>query len=85
MHNTHLSQLSKAAAERSEKARRQFHMEIGAQAPECIVCADESAVNILTTYQLNGWAYKGIHARKRCKFVRGTRYVDIATALIVVD
>jgi hypothetical protein len=74
----HLFQLSKAAAERSEEARRQFRMEIGAEAPECIVCADESAVNILTTYRLNGWAYRGIRARKRCKFVRGTRYVVVA-------
>jgi len=76
--STHLLQLSKAAAERSEEARRQFRMEIGAEAPECIVCADESAVNILTTYRLNGWAYRGIHAHKRCKFVRGTRYVVAA-------
>jgi hypothetical protein len=52
-------------------------MEIGAEAPECIVCADESAVNILTTYWLNGWAYRGIRACKRCKFVRGTWYVMI--------
>lgn len=84
IHNTHLSQLSKAAAERSEEARRQFRMEIGAEAPECIVCADESAVNILTTYRLNGWAYKGIRARKRCKFVRGTRCVGVMAALIIV-
>lgn len=68
-------QLSKAAAERSEEARRAFRLEIGAEPPERIVTADESAVNILTTYRQNGWSYRGIRARKKCKFVRGTRYV----------
>lgn len=67
--------LSKAAAERSEEARREFRLEIGAEPPERIVTADESAVNLLTTYRQNGWSYRGIRARKKCKFVRGTRYV----------
>jgi hypothetical protein len=55
--STHLLQLSKVAAEWSKEAQHQFHMEIGVEAPECIVCADESVVNILTTYRLNGWMY----------------------------
>ncbi|KIM73865.1 hypothetical protein PILCRDRAFT_717017 [Piloderma croceum F 1598] len=69
--------LSKAAAERCEEARQQFRMEIGAESPERIVTADESAVNILTTYRTNGWSYKGIWARKTCQFRRGTRLADI--------
>jgi len=35
-------------------------MEIGNEVPERLVMADESAVNLLTTYRLNGWSYKGI-------------------------
>jgi hypothetical protein len=66
--------LSKAAAERCEEARRNFRMEIGDEPVERLVTADESAVNILVTYRRNGWAFKGNRARKRCKFVRGTRY-----------
>jgi hypothetical protein len=50
-------------------------MEIGQEPPDRIVCADESAVNILTSYRENGWAYKGVRAHKRCNFVRGTRFV----------
>lgn len=68
-------QLSKAAAERCEEARHQFRMEIGAETLDRIVTADESAVNILTTYRTNGWSYKGIRARKICKFRRGIRCV----------
>jgi len=66
--------LSKAAAERCKESRQQFRMEIGAESPESLVMADESAVNILTTYRLNGWAFTGMRAHKSCKFVRGTRY-----------
>lgn len=69
--------MSRAAAERSEEAQREFRREIGKETAEHIVCADESAVNILTTYRLNGWAYKGQRARKSCQFVRGVRYVSI--------
>jgi hypothetical protein len=68
-------QLLKEAAERCEEARHQFWMEIGAKSPERIVTADESAVNILTTYRMNGWSYKGICARKTCRFRRGMRCV----------
>lgn len=67
------TQLSKAAAERCEEARRQFRWEIGQESADRIVTADESAVNILTTYRTNGWSFKGMRARKSCKFVRGTR------------
>jgi hypothetical protein len=68
-------QLSKVAAERCAEARRTFAMEIGNEPPERVVCADESAVNILTSYRDNGWAFKGVRARKRAHFVRGTRFV----------
>jgi hypothetical protein len=64
-------QLSKKAAEQCEEAQRNFSFEIGAEAPKQLVCADESAVNILTSYQENGWAYKGLTAQKRACFVRG--------------
>jgi hypothetical protein len=68
-------QLSKAAAERCEAARREFRMEVGRERPECLVAADETAVNTLVTYRINGWSFRGTQARKRCKFRRGTRYV----------
>lgn len=71
----HDPQLSKSAAECSEEACHQFQLEIGAETPERIVTTDKSAINILTTYQHNGWAYHGIWAHKRCKFVQGTQFV----------
>jgi len=49
-------------------------MEIGQEPPGQIVFANESAVNILTTYRENGWAAKGMRARKSCCFVRGTQF-----------
>jgi hypothetical protein len=36
--------------------------------------ADESAVNVLTTFRENGWAYKGVRAQKQTNFVCGQRY-----------
>ncbi|KAJ6453022.1 hypothetical protein C8R47DRAFT_946912, partial [Mycena vitilis] len=48
--------LSRAAAERCEHARWHFLMEIGDEPADRIVCADESAVNILTSYRRNGWS-----------------------------
>ncbi|KAJ7659642.1 hypothetical protein DFH06DRAFT_1130413 [Mycena polygramma] len=66
--------LSKPAAERCEEARRNFVFEVGKYPADYLVTADESAVNILTTYRLNGWSYKGTQARKACYFGRGTRY-----------
>ncbi|KAJ7663176.1 hypothetical protein DFH06DRAFT_952226, partial [Mycena polygramma] len=48
--------LSRQAAERCEHARRDFVMEIGNEPADRIVCADESAVNILTSYRRNGWS-----------------------------
>jgi hypothetical protein len=63
------------AAERCAEARREFVLEVGRESPENIVCVDESAVNVLTTYCQNGWAYQGVRARKRCNFVRGARCV----------
>ncbi|KAJ7663361.1 hypothetical protein DFH06DRAFT_947820, partial [Mycena polygramma] len=48
--------LSKPAAERCEEARRNFVFEVGKYPAEYLVTADESAVNILTTYRLNGWS-----------------------------
>ena len=64
-------QLSKKAAEQCKEAQHKFSFEIGAETPEQLVCADESAVNILTSYWENGWAYKGLPAQKRACFVRG--------------
>ncbi|KAJ7186359.1 hypothetical protein B0H12DRAFT_965175, partial [Mycena haematopus] len=48
--------LSKQAAERCADARRDFLMKIGNEPADHIVCADESAVNILTSYRRNGWS-----------------------------
>ncbi|KAJ7198941.1 hypothetical protein GGX14DRAFT_325846, partial [Mycena pura] len=48
--------LSRHAAERCEAARRAFLMEIGDEPADYFVCADESAVNILTSYRRNGWS-----------------------------
>ncbi|KAJ7735059.1 hypothetical protein B0H16DRAFT_1426180 [Mycena metata] len=46
---------------------------IGDEPADRIVCADESAVNILTSYRHNGWSLKDLRSRKRCCFIRGTR------------
>lgn len=77
-----LLQLSKAAQERCEIARREFVMEIGDEPVERIVCGDEAAVNILTSYRENGWARQGVRAQKRTRFVRGTRYVYCLASLL---
>ncbi|KAJ7749453.1 hypothetical protein B0H16DRAFT_1319299 [Mycena metata] len=74
--------LSRQAAERCAEARRDFLMEIGNEPASRIVCADESAVNILTSYRRNGWSLKGLRARKCCCFVRGTRCVISKLSLI---
>jgi len=49
-------------------------MRAGDEAPESLVFADESALNLLMTYRINGWAYRGQRAKKRANFVRGKRY-----------
>ncbi|KAJ7580331.1 hypothetical protein C8J56DRAFT_867191 [Mycena floridula] len=67
--------LSREAAECSAEARRDFSLAIAEYPPSYLVCADESAVNILTTYRLNGWSYRGTRARKQTNFVRGPRSV----------
>jgi hypothetical protein len=77
-----LHQLSKAAQERCEIARREFVMEIGGEPAERIVCGDEAAVNILTTYRENGWARQGVRARKSTRFVRGTRCVSSVVSYV---
>jgi hypothetical protein len=59
-------------------------MEIGAESPESLVMADESAVNILTTYRLNGWAFTGMRAHKSCKFVRGTRCISCLCCVLIL-
>jgi hypothetical protein len=41
---------------------RDFALEVGKYPANYLVTADESAVNLLTTYRLNGWSYKGGHA-----------------------
>ncbi|KAJ8475422.1 hypothetical protein ONZ45_g15616 [Pleurotus djamor] len=66
--------LSRVAQERSEEARRAFTLQVGREPPERLVCADEAAVNILTSYRENGWSFHGMRARKKTRFVRGTRY-----------
>ncbi|KAJ7202544.1 hypothetical protein GGX14DRAFT_330957, partial [Mycena pura] len=48
--------LSRQAAERCKEARRDFLMTIGNEPADRIVCADESAVNILTSYRQFGWS-----------------------------
>jgi hypothetical protein len=48
-------------------------MVIGDEPPDQIVCVDESTVNILTTFRMNGWSYGGLQAHKRCNFICGTR------------
>jgi hypothetical protein len=67
------SQLSRAAAERCEDSRRAFALEVGKYPAEYLVTAEETAVNILTTYRNNGWSYRGLRAPKKCNFVRGIR------------
>ncbi|KAJ7749086.1 hypothetical protein DFH07DRAFT_721612, partial [Mycena maculata] len=49
-----LKKLSRQAAERCADVRHVFLMEIGDEPADHIVCADESAVNILTSYWCNG-------------------------------
>lgn len=77
----HQEQLSKAARERCADSRRRFALEIGKEPPDCLVFADESAVNLFMTYRENGWAVQGVRAIKYCHFVRGTRYVSQVTVL----
>ncbi|KAF8310143.1 hypothetical protein DL93DRAFT_2030715, partial [Clavulina sp. PMI_390] len=48
--------LSKRAAERNERKRAQFMLRIGQYQPRQLVFVDESALNIKTTYRLNGWS-----------------------------
>ena len=54
---------------------------------EYLVCADEAAVNVLTTYRINGWSLAGLRAWKWCCFVRGTWYVfhDILLLRFIVN
>ncbi|KAL6308744.1 hypothetical protein BKA93DRAFT_724678, partial [Sparassis latifolia] len=67
--------LSKSAAEHCAETCHNFIYEIGGEAPDCIICINESAVNILMIYQQRGWAYKHVHAQQHCCFVQGTQYV----------
>ncbi|KAF8230764.1 hypothetical protein L208DRAFT_1064332, partial [Tricholoma matsutake] len=65
--------LSRAALERCADACQEFTLKVGNEPPERLVCVDEAAVNILTSYRENGWSRQGLHARKRTKFVCGTQ------------
>ncbi|KAJ7206849.1 hypothetical protein GGX14DRAFT_333961, partial [Mycena pura] len=47
--------VSRNASERDEELRRDFMFEIGRFPPEYLVFADESAVNVLTTYRDEAW------------------------------
>jgi len=67
--------LSKIAAEHCEEAWHDFALIIGGEPPKYLVTSDEAAVNILTSYRLNGWSTKGLKAHKQCCFVCGTWYV----------
>ena len=68
-------QLSRAAQERCEEAHCQYTLEIGGEPPERLVTADEATVDVLTSYRENGWAPRGMRARKRARFTHGARYV----------
>ncbi|THV04245.1 hypothetical protein K435DRAFT_583186, partial [Dendrothele bispora CBS 962.96] len=46
--------LTRQADERLESRRTDFFVAIGCEPPERLVCGDESAVNLLTTYRKNG-------------------------------
>jgi len=63
-------QLSRIAFERSEEARHDFCFEIGTYPAEYLMFGDEAAVNLLTTYRMNGWSATTLRACKRCCFVR---------------
>ena len=65
--------LSCLAHERNQEDRSEFRRRMANDPPERLVFADESAVNVLTTYRMNGWSLKGHRARKKTKFVRGKR------------
>jgi hypothetical protein len=54
-----MKKLSQKAAELCEEKCRHFVLAISNESFERIVTADESAVNVLTTFRENGWAYKG--------------------------
>ncbi|KAF9495357.1 hypothetical protein BDN71DRAFT_1391830, partial [Pleurotus eryngii] len=57
--------LSRAVQEHSDEARWQFTLTIEGEPPERLVCADEAAVNILTSYRENGWSFHGLRAHKQ--------------------
>ena len=65
--------LSKVASEWCEVSRLEFQFSLSGEPAERLVFADESLVNVLTTYQMNGWSMKGTRAQKSTKFVRGKR------------
>ncbi|KIK90927.1 hypothetical protein PAXRUDRAFT_70621, partial [Paxillus rubicundulus Ve08.2h10] len=53
----------------SRLSKGSYTMVIGNEPPDQIVCVNESAMNILTTFWMNGWSYGGLCAHKRCNFV----------------
>ncbi|KAJ7301127.1 hypothetical protein DFH08DRAFT_724654 [Mycena albidolilacea] len=61
--------LSKKAAECRAEACQDFVMKISNEPTDHIVCVDESAVNILTSYRQNGWSLDELRSHKRCCFV----------------
>ncbi|THU77560.1 hypothetical protein K435DRAFT_702093 [Dendrothele bispora CBS 962.96] len=77
--------LTRQAAERQQERRDEFFLKVGCIPPEYLVCADESAVNILTTYRTNGWSTKGLRAWKTAKFVRGVWCVSTACFFTTTD
>lgn len=66
-------QLSKRAMEQTEDSRTAYQFCIGAEDAPRLVFVDESAINLRTTYRLNGWAMRGRRARILAHFQRGKR------------
>jgi hypothetical protein len=66
-------QLSKFAVEQCADARHDFAFAIGTDNLDWLVFADESAIEIRTTYRGNGWALCSLRANRGSHFVRGTR------------
>lgn len=72
-------QLSKRALEQTEATRSVYEFKAGGENPQRFVFVDESALNLRTTYRLNGWALRGHRARILAHFQRGKRCAQICT------
>lgn len=72
---TNPEQLSKIAGERKEERRCAFMMRVGVENPDRLVFVDETAVNLRSSYRLNGRSARGKRAYRVTNFVRGQRCV----------